>query len=361
MRKIVVIVVLLVAVAAAGWWFSAPKGGPAPGAPAPAGPQAGGPPGGVAVEAVKVTHGPIAREITAVGSLRSDESVTIRPEIAGRIRSIGFEEGGKVAKGQVLVRLDDSTLGADLEQAKANLQLSRANADRANRLASQGAGTERARDEAEAKLRVDIAKVEQARAQLEKTAIVAPFSGMVGLRTVSVGAYVQPGQDIVNLEAIDPIKVDFRVPELFLPVVREGLTVNISADAFPGRSFGGTVTAIDPAIDAQGRAILVRAKIANTENLLRPGQFVRLALKVDEVAQAVQVPEEAIVPRGDQFLVFRVVDGKAQPTPIQPGKRMKGMVEVVKGLAPEDVVVTAGQMKLRPGVPVNVVSKKPEG
>ncbi|CAA7625307.1 putative Multidrug resistance protein mdtA [Magnetospirillum sp. UT-4] len=315
----------------------------------------------MAVEAAPVTVGPIARELTAVGSLRSDESVMIRPEIAGRIRAIGFEEGSRVAKGQVLVRLDDSAQAADLQQAQANLGLSRANAERAVRLAGQGAGTERARDEAEAKLRVDLAKVEYAKALLEKTVIVAPFAGTVGLRAVSVGAYVQPGQDIVNLEAIDPIKVDFRIPELFLPEVREGLSVAVAADAFPGREFHGTLYAIDPAIDQNGRALLVRARIQNSEGTLRPGQFVRLALKVDEVASAITVPEESLVPRGEQLMVFKVVDGKAQPVPVKAGKRFKGKVEIVEGLAPGDVVVTAGQMKLRPGAAVNTVTAKAGG
>lgn len=355
MRRTIIIALLLAVVAAVGWWFSAPR---EPQQPATAGPGAAA--GGVAVEAATVVVGPIAREITAVGSLRSDESVMVRPEISGRIRAIGFEEGSRVTKGQPLVRLDDTTLAADLQQAQANLALSRANADRATRLAGQGAGTERARDEAEAKLRVDQAKVEQARAMLEKTVIVAPFAGTVGLRSVSIGAYVQPGQDIVNLEAIDPIKVDFRVPELFLPVVREGLGVVIAADAYPGRAFRGVVYAIDPAVDQNGRSLLVRARIQNSDGALRPGQFVRLVLKVDEVANALTVPEEALVPRGDQLLVFKVVDGKAQPAPVKVGKRLKGKVEVTEGLAAGDVVVTAGQMKLRPGVPVNVVAPKAE-
>jgi membrane fusion protein (multidrug efflux system) len=247
-----------------------------------------------------------------------------------------------------------------MQQAQANLALSKANSERAVRLAGQGAGTERARDEAEAKLRVDHAKVEQARAMLEKTQIVAPFAGTVGLRSVSIGAYVQPGQDIVNLEAIAPIKVEFRVPELFLPVVREGLGVVISADAYPGQAFRGTVYAIDPAIDQNGRSLLVRARIQNSDGALRPGQFVRLVLKVDEVANALTIPEEALVPRGEQLLVFKVVDGKAQPVPVKAGKRLKGMVEITEGLAAGDMVVTAGHMKLRPGAPVNVVNPKAE-
>jgi membrane fusion protein, multidrug efflux system len=349
MRRTLIIAVLLMLVAATGWWLSAP-----PPAPRTA-PAAAGPSGGVSVEAAKVTVGPIAREITAVGTLRSDESVVVRPEIAGRIKSFGFEEGQRVTRGQPLVRLDDATLGADLAQAQANLALSRANNERANRLANQGAGTERARDEAEAKLRVDQSKVEQARAMLDKTVIVAPFGGVVGLRAVSVGAYVQPGQDIVNLEALDPIKVDFRVPEVFLPAVREGLGLAITADAYPNRQFRGSVFAIDPAIDPNGRALLVRARLANSDGALRPGQFVRLQLKIDEAQNAIMIPEEAVVPKGEQLLVFRIADGKAVPGPVKVGKRQKGMVEVVEGLTADDTVVTAGQMKLRPGVPVDVV------
>lgn len=350
MRKSLIIIVLSIALAAAAlaWWMRPAKQGEAPaaGAGAPA----------VAVEARPVTVGPISREIQAVGTLRSDESVMVRPEIPGRVKAIGFDEGQKVSKGQMLVKLDDASLAADHQQALASLELAKANAQRAVSLANRGAGTERARDEAEANLRVSQAKVEQSRAQLEKTQIMAPFGGVVGLRAVSIGAYVQTGQDIVNLEALDPIKVDFRVPELFLPLVQPGLSVTIAADAYPGRTFAGTVYAIDPAVDVQGRAVLVRARIANADGALRPGQFVRLALKLDEKTDAITIPEETVVPRGDKLTVFKVVDGKAQPTPIKTGKRQKGMVEVTEGLAPGDVVVTAGQMKLRPGVPVNVAA-----
>ncbi|MEW5730038.1 MAG: efflux RND transporter periplasmic adaptor subunit [Pseudomonadota bacterium] len=348
MRKSIVGLFVVALAAIAIGWALWPSKEPA----AQAGAGANGP---VAVEARPVVVGPIAREITAVGSLRSDESVMVRPEIAGRVESFGFDEGQKVSKGQVLVKLDATSLAAALQQAQAELELSKANAARAVNLASRGAGTVRARDEAEAKLAVDQAKVEQARAQLEKARIVAPFGGVVGLRSVSIGAYLQPGQDIVNLEAIDTMKVDFRVPEIFLPVLRPGLSVAITADAYPDRQFTGTVYAVDPAVDVNGRAILVRARIGNGEGALRPGQFVRLALKVDESLDAVSVPEEAIVPRGTKSLVFVVADGKAEPRPVKTGKRQKGMVEVTEGLKPGDVVVTAGQMKLKPGTPVTIV------
>lgn len=318
---------------------------------------AGASPGGgrpVVVEAEPVTIGPIAREVTAVGTLVSNESVVLRPEISGRIAKLSFEEGQRVSKGQVLVTLDDSALAADLEQARANLALAQANNGRAAKLFSQGAGTGRAKDEATASLRVSIAKTELARAVLDKTVLVAPFDGIAGLRNVSAGAYLSAGQDIVNLESIDPIKVEFRVPELYLAVVKTGQPISITADAFAGQTFAGTVYAINPAIDERGRAIVIRARVPNPDLLLKPGLFVRLSLIVDETAKAVQVPEQALVPRGEALSVFKIIDGKAVPAKVTAGKRRKGMVEITQGLEEGDVIVTAGQIKLRPGMAVSV-------
>lgn len=359
---------LVLALAGAGWaaWHkreslplvAAVLGGKAPVAPAQ---QQG--PGNfpVPVEAARVSVGPITREIAAVGSLRSNESIIIRPEIAGRISEILFQEGQKVARGQVLVRLDDSTFRAQLEQARANLALSEANSDRARKLYSQGAGTERARDEAEARLRVDRAAIELTRAQMEKTVLFAPFDGIVGLRKVSVGAYVAAGQDIANLENIDPVKVDFRVPEVFLAAVRVGQPLSITADAFPGRSFEGTVYAIDPLIDEAGRSIVIRATVPNPRLVLRPGLFVRVALIIAEVQNAVMVPEDAIVPRGQDAVVYRVVGDTFEPVTVKLGIRRGGKVEVTQGLGPEDTVITAGHMKLRPGAKIGVVgADKPQ-
>lgn len=328
---------------------------PGSGVAAPAGDQQAP---AIRVEAVKVSIGPMVREIGAIGTLRSNESVIIRPEIAGRIAAIAFSEGQRVTEGQPMVRLDDTTYVAQLRRAEANLVLSEANSRRAVMLYAQGAGTERARDEAAAKLQADQAEIQLARAILAKTVITAPFDGTVGLRKVSVGAYVAPGQDIANLESIHPIKVDFRVPEIFLAAVRVGQTLAVLADAFPGRSFTGEVYAIDPLIDEAGRSILLRAVVDNAGMVLRPGQFVRISLVVKETANALMVPEEALVPRGSEVVVYRVVDGKAVPATVIIGNRRSGKVEITEGLSPDDVVVTAGQMKLRPGAAVAVVDAK---
>ena len=354
-----VIVALAAVIAGIGYWTlgtddaAAPDGGL--GAPQAAGPQRAMP-----VEAKPVTVGPIARRIEAVGSLRSDESVVIRPEIAGRIAQIRFAEGEAVERGAVLATLESSIQRAELAQAEAGLALSRANHRRADELFRKRAGTKRALDEALARMRQDEARLQLARAVHAKTELRAPFSGVLGLRRVSVGAYVTPGQDIVNLEKLNPIKLDFRVPELFLAAVAPGQTVRIGVDAFPNQDFAGQVYAIDPLVDANGRALAVRARVANDTGSLRPGMFARVTLVLEQRADAILVPEEALVPRGTEQYVFRILDGKAGFTRVVTGQRRAAMVEIREGLSADDVVVTAGQTKIRDGMPVlNILAQRP--
>ncbi|HLT02101.1 MAG TPA: efflux RND transporter periplasmic adaptor subunit [Geminicoccaceae bacterium] len=342
----------MLAVAGGAWWFFYFEQPQAEGAPAPGGGDAAM---AVPVETAPVHIGPIQRRLTAVGSLRSNESVIIRPEVAGRIAEIRFDEGERVRKGQPLVILDDSIYRAEVDEVQASLVLSQANHERALDLLRRGAGTTKARDEALAKLRADEAALALARARLDKTVITAPFEGMIGLRRVSVGDFVNIGQDIVNLEQIDPLKADFRVAEVYLGAVRPGQKIELSADAFPGETFTGEVYAIDPLIDESGRSIVLRARLPNSDNRLRPGLFVRVTLVLNEREDAIQIPEQALVPQGQDQFVFRVVDGKAELTKVTAGIRRDGMVEITEGLGPDDEVVTAGQLKIRDGAPVQPI------
>lgn len=349
-KATVAVAVLLLLAGAAGWYtFGRPQAASDMAASAPAAPPA------FAVEAAEVQAKTLSREISAVGTTRSNESVVIRPEIAGRIAAFHFDEGGLVEVGQKLVSLDASVYEAELRQAEASLSLSRRNYQRAAELLSKGAGTARTRDESLSQMEVDEAAVALAKARLDKTVILAPFSGVVGLRMVSVGDYVGPGQDIVNLEDIDPIKVDFRVPEALLSVVSEGQRLRVTLDAFPDRTFEGTVYAIDPRIDREGRSILIRARIPNADGVLRPGLFARVTLIVDTRTNALVVPEQAIVPRENEHFVFRIVDGTAKLTKVELGQRRAGEVEIVNGLNAGDTVVTSGQLRLRDGSAVRVV------
>jgi len=310
----------------------------------------------VFIEARTVAVAAVLDEVTAVGTLKSNESVIVRPEIAGAVVNIHFDEGIPVAKGALLFSLDDSIYRAELAEAEASLTLSERNIVRARELYRKGAGTAQARDEATARLETDRAAVALVGARIAKTQISAPFAGIVGFREVSVGDYVTAGQPLVNLEDIGPIKVEFQVAERYLPQVATGQEITLTLDPYPGHIFEGAVYAINPLIDPSTRSIALRGRIENKDLLMRPGLFARVRLVVGRRQGAILVVEQAIVPRGGARFVFRVVDGKAVLTKVETGKRRGGRVEITDGLKKGDVVVTAGQLKIRDGSPVKTVA-----
>jgi membrane fusion protein (multidrug efflux system) len=312
----------------------------------------------VVVEAAPVRIGAIRRQIEAVGSLRSNESVVIRPEIAGRVSEILFDEGHDVQRGTPLVRLDSSIAQAQVEQMNAALGLSKVNFERAQELMKKGAGSQRAFDEALAKMRADEASLALAQATLDKMTLVAPFDGTLGLRKVSLGDYVTPGQDIVNIESIKTLKVDFRVSEIYAIQLKVGQSISITLDAVPGAAFDGEVYAIDPAHDPNGRAVILRARTVNKDGLLRPGMFARVVLILDAGKEGILVPETSIVPMGQDQFVFVLDDGKVKLTKLKTGQRRGGLVEVARGLETTSVIVTEGALKLRDGMSVKANVEK---
>ena len=353
-----VVAVLVLVAAGGGYWLGQQRPvAQQNGVPATGGASKGGPPAvanAVTVEAIKVARTSLPQTITAVGSLRSDESVTVRPEVAGRISEIRFQEGQRTTKGDTLVRLDPAINNAEVQQARANLTLAKSKYDRAVDLAKSNFISGQAKDEAENNLKVAQAAVTLAEARLAKTEIKAPFSGIIGLRSVSVGDYVKEGADIVNLESIELLKVDFRVPEIYLTQVKVGQPLTIALDAAPGKTYEGRVYAVNPLLDAAGRAVVIRAQVRNADTSLRPGMFARVRLVTKDVQNALMVPEQSLVPQGEEQFVFKVVDGKALRSKVEVGQRRDGKAEVVNGVGPDDLIVTAGQLKLRDGVPVRV-------
>jgi membrane fusion protein (multidrug efflux system) len=343
--------------AGGGYWYGSKRPGADTTASAPA-KAAAAPASGplTTVEATKVMLQALPQTITTVGSLRSDESITVRPEVAGRISAIAFQEGQRVAKGATLVRLDPAINQAEVQQARANLKLAQSKYERAVDLSGRNFISGQAKDEAENNLRVAEAAVALADARLAKTEIKAPFNGIIGLRVVSVGDYVKEGADVVNLESIDPLKVDFRVPEIYLTQLQVGQTLTVALDALPGKTFEGRVFAVNPLIDAAGRSVVIRALVRNADTSLRPGMFARVRLITRDEKQALVIPEQAIVPQGDEQYVFRIVDGKVARVKVDIGQRRDAKVEILKGLGPDDIVVTAGQLKLREGMAVSVAN-----
>jgi membrane fusion protein (multidrug efflux system) len=351
------VLVVLAAVAGLSYWAgsrSSPPSGAAGKSPPP-----GAAPAGIAVEAVGVASVKLPTALAAVGSLRSDETIIVRPEVAGRVASLGFREGERVEKGAVLVRIDASVQAADTDKARANLTLQKSKHERAVDLRNKGFISSQASDEAENNLRVAAAELELMQARLAKMEIRAPFSGVLGLRSVSVGDYVKEGQDIVNLEAIDPLKVDFRVPEVFLSQVKVGQALQITLDAIAERTYLGRVSAINPLIDANGRAVVIRATVPNSDARLRPGMFARVMLLTSELKDSFVVPEEALFPVGDDKYVYRIEADRARRQKVQIGQRREGKVEITGGLSAGDRVVTAGQIKLRDGAVVSVSNPPP--
>ena len=322
---------------------------------APAGPR-GAAGALVSVEAVKLVATTLVDDVGAVGSVRSNESIVLRPEVAGRIAAINFREGQVVRRGQTLVALDASVNRAEVDQMRAQLDLAQSNLKRTDELARGNFVSASARDEAASKMRVAEATLALARAKLSKMTLVAPFDGVVGIRNVSVGDYVKDGADLINLEDIRSVKIDFRLPERYQPQLAVGQQVDVTTDALPGQRFAAIIAAIDPLIDTNGRSVSIRARAPNPTHALRPGMFARVRVIFGERSGAILAPEEAIVPSGSDFFIYRVIDGTARRTRVRIGARRDSRVELLDGAQSGDVVVVAGQLKLiRDAMPVNVI------
>lgn len=332
------------------------KGTAAPDALKPA-PDAGkgGPGGPIAVQVFQVQPTTVKEDLQAVGSLQSNESVILRPEVSGRIATIGFKDGQVVRKGQMLIALDNALNAAEVAQMQAENDLALANLKRSEDLASRKFISSSAQDTAASNAQVADAKLKLAQARLSKMRILAPFDGVVGIRGVSLGDYVKDGTDLVNVEDVRILKVDFRLPERNLTQIKVGQGIEVVADALPGERFVGQIDAINPRVDANGRSLELRGRLENTAGKLRPGMFVRVRVIVGERTNALLVPEEAIVPQGADFFVYKVVEGQARRVPVKIGVRRDALVEIIDGLTSGDQVVTAGMRLSRDGQPVRIL------
>ncbi len=271
----VVAVVGIVGASTLAWWLQAPKSD----ASAPAGARP------VGVEISQVKKQTLRDDAEAVGSLRSSQNVMLRPEVAGRVLSLGFADGARVRAGQVLVQMDDTLQRAEVQQSLAQMSIAKANHKRNQELVAQNFIAQRSLDESAAALQVADAQLGLSCARLERMRLIAPFNGVVGIRSVNVGDYVKDGADLINLENIGSLYVDYRLPERYQTKVAPGQTIEVKLDAFSGRLFKAKVEAVDPLIDANGRSIGVRAVLANTA-----GEPIVLAGGKGSATQAASVP-----------------------------------------------------------------------
>jgi membrane fusion protein, multidrug efflux system len=320
---------------------------------------AAGPARALPVKVAQVRKDVVTDTVSAVGTLLANEAVMIRPEIDGRIEAIHFQEGQLVRKGDKLVSLDSSEVDAQLASAVAAANLNRSRLKRSEELHEKKFISAQALDEARENLNQTNARESEIQAKLAKTVVRAPFEGVTGLRQVSPGAYAKAGQDVARLEGIGTLKIDFRLPELYLRKIRVGQALAVTVDAYPAETFAGAIYAIEPSVDEATRTVLIRARLPNPGVRLKPGMFARVNLTLEQRNNALLVPEQALVPRGTERFVFRVIDGKAVLTRVQMGLRRPGEVEIVSGLEEGQNIVADGQLKLQDGTAITAMAEKP--
>ncbi len=296
-----------------------------------------------------------ANHIEALGTARANESIVVSAQVTETVSRIAFEDGQPVVAGDVLVELTSSEESAQLREARANFEEAVRQFERAVELRRDGSISQAQLDAQTTQRDAADARLAELRARLGDRLIRAPFSGVLGMRGVSPGTLVQPGDTITTLDDIDLIKVDFSVPERFLSLLEPGLVIESTTSAYPERRFAGEVRALDTRIDPETRSIRVRADLPNPDRALRPGMLMAIELTANR-RLSVAVPEESIVPLGEKNFVFLVDEEKrAQRVELRTGRRIGGHVEVLAGLEVGDPVVVEGGSMLYPGSPVEPV------
>jgi membrane fusion protein, multidrug efflux system len=359
-RNLATPISITVAVLCAAWALYATQHRPQTGGGGPAAAAAGGRSAGATpVTTVTVRSERLSQKLEALGNARANESVDISSKTSNVVTAVRFRDGERVRQGQVLVQLDDAATRADVAAAQAAVTESESQYNRSRELLNTQALSKSSFDQLEATLKANRARLQAAQARLEDTVIRAPFSGRVGLRRVSIGTLISPGDVITTLDDTSVIKLDFSVPENLLSTLREGLSVRATAPAFPGRSFTGQVASIDSRVDMNTRSVTVRALLANEDGALKPGMFLNVSLSKDE-RETLVIPEEALTPEAEKQFVFVVADGKALRREVRIGGRRPGSVEVLAGLNPGDRVVVEGTQKVRDGAPVTPTDREVE-
>jgi membrane fusion protein, multidrug efflux system len=325
-----------------------------------------GPPPAIAVEVAEALLAPVSVRAAAVGTLEAENRAELRAEVEGVVAAIPVAEGAAVSRGQTLVRLDSRELAAQVAAAEAAVERSRAEAEnfrarleRSRGLLAAGAISPQALDDLESGDQAARARTAEAEAHLglarrglEKAVVRAPFAGRVGDRSFHVGDYVREGDVLMELLDDDPLRVEFELPEGYIGQVEPGSPVAVAVRSLPGEEISGRVVFVSPRVETATRTFKVEAEVPNPERRLRPGQFVGVEIELARRAEAVVVPEEAVVPRGGENFVFVIADGTAELRLVTLGERSPGRVEVVSGLTAGERVVVAGQQKIQDGAAV---------
>ena len=296
----------------------------------------------------------LENNLAITGSVMANESVNLNPEQAGKITRIAFKEGEFVKKGQPLVYFNDEEVRAQLERLNYTKKLYEQSESRQRKLLEREAISQEEYDIALNQLNTNLADIKVVEAQIAKSVIRAPFSGVVGLRQVSEGSYVSPSDQIATLVNIDPVKIEFSVPERYANEVNVGGQITFTRNEGGGERRTGKVYAVEPAINLETRTLTMRAISENDDRRLLPGMFVRIKLMLNVNENSIMVPAQSLIPEMDGYKVFIVQDGKAVEKRVNTGMRTEDRVEVTDGLAPGDSILTTGILQVKNGSPVRV-------
>ena len=306
------------------------------------------------VTAMQVKTTPWQEKIIAVGTLRAFQGTDITAEIPGRVTQIGFKSGQYVKKGDVLVKLFQDVFKANVDLYRSELELNKLNMKRIAKLYKTHTIAKVDYDNAVSKLASSKAKLDQAQASLSQATIRAPFSGKLGLRNISIGDYINPGYKIVNLQMLDPIDVDFNIPEVYLSKAKNNQSITISSTGHNEKAFRGHVYALDSSVDTTTHSLAARAHIENQKHLLVPGTFVQVTLALGKALNVIKVPQTAIVYEANGHYVYKIVKGKAVKTAVTLSRQTKNNMIITKGLKVGDQVITTGQLKVHDNAPVMI-------
>lgn len=318
-------------------------------------PGGGGP---VGVIATTVENRPITDEIEALGTLSANENVILSSTVTETVTDILFEDNERVKKGQILIEMDREEEKAELAEEESTLEEAQRQVDRLEPLVKRGAASQASLDENRREVKTSQARINAIQSRINQRVIRAPFDGVLGLRNLSVGATVQPGTTITTIDDDSVMKLDFSVPEIFMPTLAQGLDIQATAKAFPNETFTGTVSSVDSRIDPVTRSVTARALIDNPDRKLKAGMLMRVTLQKNP-RQALMIPEEAITIEGAQSYVMVAEDGEggqtiAKKQAVELGVRQGGNVEILSGLEADQKVITHGTLKARPGSPVKI-------
>ena len=307
----------------------------------------------LSVNAKIITPHLLTDEIPVVGSLVPDEEVQLSFETSGMITGIFFEEGSFVKKGTLLAKINDAQLQAELKRLEAQVPLAEERVYRQSTLLQRDAVSKEALEIVKTELATLYAEIEKTKAHIDMTELHAPFDGVVGLRQVSLGAYASPTTVIAKLTSLSPIKIEFSVAERYAGDVKKGTNLQFNVDGNL-KTFAAQVYATEPTLEAETRSLLVRAKYANSERELMPGQYADIRLKQKEIPDAIAIPSEAIVPEMGKNKVFVYKNGKAEPVEVVTGIRTEAEVQILQGLQSGDTIITSGTLQLRKGTAVKI-------